>query len=65
LIHLLLVVDVIGSHFVDKCIVGPSSAQLIKSFGLVGTKGFGGVAVEVAIVGVIGGATLEPVHIID
>jgi hypothetical protein len=56
---------VIGSHFVDKCIVGPSSAQLIKSFGLVGTKGFGGVAVEVAIVGVIGGATLEPVHIID
>lgn len=53
LVHVLLVVDVVGRHLQDECIVSTATAQHVEAFTLVGPQGLGGEAVEVPVVSVL------------
>ena len=61
-IEFFLVVDVIGSHFVDEGVIGTFSAELQEPLTLIVPEGLRCKLVEVAVVCVIGGTSAESVH---
>jgi hypothetical protein len=61
-VEFFLVVDVVGSHFIDEGVIGTFSAELEEPLTLVVPEGLRCKLVEIAIVGVIRGTSAESVH---
>ena len=62
LIHLLLIVYVVSSHLKDQSIVGTFPSQLVESFRLIISEEFWTESIEIAVIGIVGGTALKPVH---